>query len=60
MLASALLGSQMEDLQGTCREIPEPYMAPDECREPCGDCECVRERRTGLQTLKGTSGTNLQ
>lgn len=32
MLASALLGSQTENLQGRCGEIAKPYMAHDRCR----------------------------
>lgn len=33
VLASALLGSQMEYFQGKCGEISEPCMAHDKCRE---------------------------
>lgn len=32
VLASALLGSQRENLQGKCGEIAKPYMAHDRCR----------------------------
>lgn len=47
VLASALLGSQTENLQGRCGEIAKPYMAHDRCRAAPGDWECVREGRTG-------------
>lgn len=32
VLASALLGSQRENLQGKCGEIAKPHVAHDKCR----------------------------